>query len=150
MNAEPAYSGRDFADLVHDAMILRAIENAHPLDPAADWPDPKPLPAELLPVAAFDLAMLPDTFRPWIEDIAERLQVPPEFAAVPAMIAAGSVIGNRIAIRPKRHDDWQETPNLWGLIIGRPGVLKSPAYGQAMRPLGRLAADATATWQDAK
>lgn len=139
-----AHSGRDFADLTDNADIVRSIANAKPV---SAWPDPLPLPGGLLPVPAFDTAMLPDAFRPWIEDVAERMQVPPEYAAVPAMIGAGSVIGNRIAIRPKARDDWQEVPNLWGMIIGRPGVLKSPTTGQAMKPLGALAAAAYDVWQ---
>jgi len=116
---------------------------------AADSGDPRPLPEGLLAVAEFDLAMLPEAFRPWITDIAERMQVPPEFAAVPAMIAAGSVIGNRIAIRPMRRDNWQEVPNLWGCIIGRPGVLKSPSVKAGLKPLGRMVGDANAQYQEA-
>lgn len=80
------------------------------------WPEPQPLPGGLLPVQAFDTAMLPAPFRPWIEDIAERMQTPAEFIAVPAMIAAGAVIGRKVAMRPMQHDDWQEVPNLTKLL----------------------------------
>src|SRR5262249_54375454 len=38
--------------------------------------------------------------------------------------------------------DWYEVPNLWGCIVGRPGVLKSPAMEQALKPLQRLEAQA--------
>jgi Protein of unknown function (DUF3987)/Primase C terminal 2 (PriCT-2) len=107
-----------------------------------DWPDPLPLPSSLLPVAKFDLALLPDPFRPWVDDMAERMQVPPEFVAVPAMVGAGSVIGNQIGIRPMREDDWQVVPNTWGCIVGRPGVLKSPSVSAALGPLQRLEAEA--------
>ena len=107
-----------------------------------DWPDPIPMPNSLLPVATFDLTLLPDPFRPWIADIAERMQVPPEFVAVPAMVGAGSVIGNQIGIRPMCEDDWQVVPNLWGCIVGRPGVLKSPSVSAALAPVHRLEAEA--------
>ena len=123
--------------------IAARLHEAPEFDP---WPEPEPLPGGLLPVPAFDTAMLPDPFKPWIEDIAERMQVPVDFAAVPAMISAGSVIGNRLAIRPKARDDWQELPNLWGMIVGRPGVLKSPTTGQAMKPLKWLEAKAYDAW----
>lgn len=113
----------------------------------ADWPDPIPLPSSLLPVAPFDLALLPDAFRPWIADIAERMQVPPEFVAVPAMVGAGSVIGNQIGIRPMREDDRQVVPNLWGCIVGRPGVLKSPSVSAALAPLQRLEAEANEAYR---
>lgn len=111
------------------------------------WPDPRPLPGGLLPVEPFDCALLPGPFRPWVSDIAERMQTPPEFVAVPAMVAAGSIIGRKVGIRPLRHDDWQEVPNLWGCIVGRPGVMKSPAVKHALKPLARLEAEANERFQ---
>lgn len=102
------------------------------------WPDPMPLPDALPPVKAFDFDLLPDALRPWIQDIAERVQCPPDFPAVGAMISLSAVVGRKIGIRPKRRDDWLEVPNLWGAIVGRPGVMKSPALREAMRPLRKL------------
>ena len=75
-------------------------------------------------------------------DIAERMQCPPDFTAAAVIVALGSVIGRRCGIRPKRHDDWAVVPNLWGAVIGRPGVLKSPAIEEALRPLHRLESEA--------
>jgi putative DNA primase/helicase len=86
--------------------------------------------------------LLPEAFRPWIEDAAERLQCPPEFIAVPAMVAAGSAVGRRCAIRPKRRDDWLVVPNVWGAIVGRPSTMKSPAIGVALGPIRKAEADA--------
>lgn len=111
------------------------------------WPNPEPLPGGLLPVPAFDLDMLPAAFKPWIGDAAERMQVPAEFIAIPAMLAAGAVIGNKVAIRPMQRDDWQEVPNLWGCIVGRPGVLKSPSVSAALGPLRRLEVAANERYQ---
>ncbi|MHB8255866.1 MAG: YfjI family protein [Acidiferrobacterales bacterium] len=90
------------------------------------------------PVAVFDFDLLPDALRPWIQDIAERVQCPPDFPAVGAMISLAAVVGRKIGIRPKRRDDWLEVPNLWGAIVGRPGVMKSPALREAMQPLRKL------------
>lgn len=108
-------------------------------DDVAAWPDPQPLP-NAPPVQAFDFDLLPDSLRPWIEDIAERVQCPPDFPAVGAMISLAAVVGRKIGIRPKRQDDWLEVPNLWGAIIGKPGVMKSPALRESMRPLVKLEA----------
>jgi putative DNA primase/helicase len=102
------------------------------------WPNPKPLPDGLLPVASFDTAFLPESIAPWVADIADRMQCPPDFVAVPAMVALGSVLGRKVAIRPQRLDDWTVVPNLWGCIAGRPGMMKSPAMGEALKPLHRL------------
>lgn len=105
---------------------------------------PHPLP-ELPSVASFGFDLLPDAFRPWIEDISERLQCPPDFPALAAMVAAAGVVGCRIGVRPQEHTDWIEMPNLWGLGVGRPGVMKTPAFQEALKPIKRLEAQARTT-----
>jgi Protein of unknown function (DUF3987) len=102
------------------------------------WGVPDNLQHSLLPVPPFDPAMLPDAVRPWVEDIAHRMQCPIDFVAVAAMTMLGSVIGTGCGIRPKQKDNWLEVPNLWGAAVGRPGKLKSPAIDAAMKPLRAL------------
>jgi putative DNA primase/helicase len=70
------------------------------------------------------------------------MQCPPDFPAVGVMVALSSVIGRKACIRPKRHDDWRVMPNLWGMIVGRPSAMKSPALSQVLKPLDRLEATA--------
>lgn len=120
-------------------------ENQYEIDvapPGDGWPDPQPLPSGLPPVAAFDSALLPDKLRPWAEDICERVQCAPDFVAVAIMAALGAVVGRKIGIRPQERTDWTETANQWALVVGRPGVLKSPAIESALAPVKRLAARA--------
>jgi putative DNA primase/helicase len=81
---------------------------------------------------------LPESLRAWIADIADRMQCPPDFVAVAAMTALSSIVGRKACIAPKRHDDWRVIPNLWAVVVGRPGVMKSPALAEAMKPLYRL------------
>jgi putative DNA primase/helicase len=123
--------------------ILADGASASATRPAEAWPAPEPVPDDLPAVPAFDAArLLPRAFAPWVEDIAERAQCPPDFVAVAAVVATSAVVGRRLTLRPKRHDDWAVVPNLWGLVIGRPGIMKSPALHEALRPLGRVIADA--------
>jgi hypothetical protein len=117
---------------------------------AANWPEPKPLPDGLAPVAAFEIEFLPESIGPWIDDIAERMQCAPEFVAIPVMTALGTLIGRKIGVRPQRHTDWHEVPNVWGCTIGRPGILKSPAMEDALRPLRRLEAKAHKAFEAAQ
>jgi putative DNA primase/helicase len=130
------------------ALANAPAEDAHPRDSldasaeADDWPKPQPLPDRLPPVMPFSLELLPDELRGWIGDVAERVQCPIEFPAVAAIVALGSVIGRKLAVRPKARDDWEEFPNLWGVIVGSPGVLKTPALMEALRPLRALEARA--------
>ena len=134
-----------FADLARGIAYDRfgIVHELRDITAAADeWPDPEPLPTGLPPVAPFDLKMLPAALRPWIRDIAERMQCPPDFPAVGAMIALAAVVGRQVAIRPKRKDDWTVTPNLWGSVIGRPSLLKTPALQEPLRMVEALEAEA--------
>lgn len=111
------------------------------------WPEPVPLPAALPPVAPFDFELLPQELRGWVADIAERMQCPPDFSAVAVVVTASSLIGARAVMAPKARDDWRVVPNLWGLVVGRPGVMKSPALGEVLRPLSRLEAGERDKWK---
>ncbi len=111
------------------------------------WPEPRPIPDDLPPVKAFDSALLPETIRPWIVDIAERMQCPPDFPAVAAMLALSGLLGRKIAIRPKQKDNWTVIPNLWGMLIGRPSLMKSPPMKEAMRPIRRMTNEALAEYE---
>ncbi len=99
------------------------------------WPEPQPLPNELLPVPVLCPQLLPTTLRNFLVDIAERMQCPLDYPTVGALVAAGMIIGNRLQIRPKALDSWSVVPNLWGAIVGPPGVHKSPALAEALGPL---------------
>ena len=110
--------------------------------PGSEWAEPGPLPAKLPPVEPFCPELLPEAFRPWVEDVAERMQCPPDFPAVAAMIALAAVVGRKICIRPKQRDDWVVVPNLWGFVVGRPGVMKTPAVQEPIEALDRLEARA--------
>ncbi len=119
---------------------IEAIEAAAivEIEKRLGWSEPNPLPAGLLPVPQFDLAFLPKCIAPWVEDIADLMQCPLDFVAIPAMVALGAVLGRKIAMRPQRKTDWYEVPNLCGLVIGPPGAMKSPAMSEAMKPIRRL------------
>jgi putative DNA primase/helicase len=103
---------------------------------AADWPVPHPL-SVLSAVCPFDPEMLPETLRPWVMDLADRLQVPADYPAAALIVMLAGAVGRRASIRPQRHDNWTVVPNLWGAIIGRSGVMKSPVLHAVMGPLQR-------------
>jgi putative DNA primase/helicase len=103
---------------------------------------PQPLPPELLPVEPFPMSALPEAFGPWVRDVSERMHCPPDFVAVPLLVAAASLVARHVGIRPQRRTDWIERGNLWALIVGRPGIMKSPAMSQGLAPMDRLEARA--------
>ena len=114
-------------------------ENTNP----HEWDDPQFLPDDLPDVMPFDESMLPDVFRDRVFDIANRMCCPPDFSAVSIVVAAAAVIGRKITIRPKRNDDWTVVPNLWGCVVGRPGLMKTSAIQQALHASKVLAREAS-------
>jgi hypothetical protein len=107
-----------------------------------EWSVPKDIPTKLAKVADLSLEFLPPSIGPWVGDISERLQCPPDYVAVTALTALGALIGRRIGIKPQQKTDWLEVPNIWGCFIGKPGLLKSPAMMEALKPLHHLEAEA--------
>ena len=70
------------------------------------------------------------------------MQAPPDFAAISMMLVQAAVVGNKICIRPKRLDDWIVASNLWGFVVGRPGIMKTPAVRQPLKVLQALEIEA--------
>lgn len=94
---------------------------------AEDWPEPEPILAELPPVKSLSEEMLPEFLWALVYDIAERMQVPLDFPAAISVLSLAGAVNRRAVIQPKARDrSWVVTPNLWGAIIARPGLLKSP------------------------
>ena len=144
-NSCQGYGWRDLREHYEPGAYERNGPQAGPDEaaPGADeWEPTAPLPNGLPPVDIFDPVMLPECLRPWIEDIAERMQVPLDYLAAGAMVVISSLVGRKVGIYPKKRDDWIVIPNLWGMIVGRSALLKSPALAEILKPLGRLIADA--------
>lgn len=57
------------------------------------WQNPSPLHDPLPKVAAFNASLLPEVLRAWVMDIANRMQCPPDYPAVAALVALSSLIG---------------------------------------------------------
>ncbi len=114
------------------------------------WPIPRPLASALAEVLPFDPDLLPETLRSWVLDLAERLQVPPDYPAAALTVMLAGAIGRRALIRPQRHDHWVVNPNLWGAIVGRSGVMKSPVLRAALGPLRRRQALALTVYESEK
>ncbi len=112
------------------------------------WPDPLPLPDPLTKAPRLPIELIPNGFRAWLADVAERMQVPPEYVAIPMTVAGSIAIGRQVAIRPRKLDNWTVFVNLWGVLIGRPSTLKSPAQNEALRPLKTIASEALKEYKD--
>ncbi len=112
------------------------------------WPRPLPIVSTLPPVARFSADLLPDCLRRYVFDVAERQQSPADFVAVAALCGLSAVIGNKVRVRPKQHDDgWTIVPNLWGALVGPPSAMKSPAMQAALGPAYMLQDEMREVWE---
>ena len=107
-----------------------------------EWLELQPIKTELLPVEPLRLSIVPLPFRAWVKDVSERMQCPPDYMAAAMLVMTSSIIGAGCGIRPKKYDDWLVIPNLWGGVVGRPSMMKTPAIGEAMKPLDVLSTTA--------
>jgi hypothetical protein len=92
---------------------------------ATDWPDPCPLPESLLAVDPFTLDLMPEKLRPWVADVTERMQCPPDFVAVSQMAGLGSLIGRKVVIRPQAQNDWQSAATCGRFLLVGPVCSKA-------------------------
>jgi Protein of unknown function (DUF3987) len=122
--------------------VVAAVETFDP-EEEPEWDAPRELNTDLPPVAPLQVKMLPDPLGQYVVDAARRMyNASPEFIAAPLVVAAGSLIGRQVAVRPKLKDDWNVVANLWGANIGNPSSMKSPAQALGLAPISRLAAEA--------
>lgn len=123
-----------------DDQEVRSIVSRYAVAQTANWPDPKPIKADLPAVPPFDLDMLPDVFLPFVRDNAERMGQPCDFFAVPLMITAAAALGSGWAVCPKAYDEgWKESMVLWGGIVAAPGSKKSACLAAALKPIHKIA-----------
>ena len=133
------------------ASVVSSTPTPEDKDAPADeepWESLGDIPALHPPVPSLPPELLPDPLRPWLVDVAERTSLPLEFVACPALVALGAVIGRSVGIHPKRFDDWLVVPNVWGGIVGRPGLMKTAAISEATKPSRALSIKARERYQE--
>ncbi|CCH55889.1 hypothetical protein BN8_05186 [Fibrisoma limi BUZ 3] len=111
-------------------------------DRQEDWPEPELLTTPLLSVLSVPPSSIPEKLRPWLTDIANRMKCPLDYVASAAIVMISSLIGTRLAIKPKQKDNWTVVPNLWGAVIGDPSTKKTPSVSEVFKPLKQLARQA--------
>ena len=106
-----------------EANVRRAVSNAQVIDPSVSsvstlvgrFQDFLMLPEATTSVPDLPIELLSEGLQRWVEDVAERMQIPAACIAGPAMVGAGAVLGTKVVIQPKAEDTgWQVVPNLWG------------------------------------
>lgn len=95
-------------------------------------------------ISPFPLTSLPGPIRQFVEEAAPSFPVPPEMLALPALVSAGTAIGNSRVVQLK--ETWLEIPSLYGAVICDSGTMKSPAMALATGPLRNEQTSSLRTW----
>jgi hypothetical protein len=114
-----------------------------------EWGNPRPISQKLPAVKTITNDMLPKSLYDYTFDNANRLNVALEFIAIPLVVGLGSVIGTKVSILPKKHDDWENIANFWGGIIGNPSSKKTPSLNVGLKPLENLKIKAKKDFENA-
>lgn len=110
-----------------------------PAEMEAAWPELSAPEIQKPSVPMLPCDLLPAPLAPWIIDEAERMNVPLEAIAIPAMIALGSVLGCGVAIQPSwGNENYLALASNWGTVVLPPGSTKTPAMYAALAPLYEL------------
>lgn len=119
----------------HTAAIQPRAAEA-PREPLPPRPWDKPVPLADAPTApTFPDELLPPRIRQVIGEIAWALNVPRDLVGLPVLVLAGGAIGNAVHLGITRSH--HQPPCIYGAIVARPGMLKSPALNFLRRPLDR-------------
>lgn len=123
---------------------FNAVNNAHLFQE-----DPEPIEDILSPILPCPLDTLPHFLAQWMQALADQMQIPADYLAAPFLVYLGSLIGRKCGLYLCPGTNWVEHANLWGMIIGRPSAMKSPAMQAAKRPLLILAERANQEYESA-
>ena len=110
---------------------------------ASSWGELSELPPKFEMTPALSTDLLPQTLADYVADCAKRMRIPAEMIATPLLVALGSVFGKKVCVQPRKQDPtWREYPNLWGVSILPPAMLKSPSLNAAVKFINELEAQA--------
>ena len=127
------------AESIPDSWVLDTLGT---LDTGGLWQKPNEIKTETPPVQVLEDGLIPEPLKLWLTDVSHRMQTPKDFSVTTTLVIIGSLIGSGCSIRPKRVDDWEVIPNVFGACIGRPSVnMKTPCMKIPMNLLDRLQAE---------
>lgn len=145
---ENAFGLPKLAELT-DEKIVRAIcewlgieSKSQPIVEHSFDAPPKPLDFTLKPVEKLNADLMPKVLADWLIPAARVIGCPIDFLVLSAIVAAGSLIGARMRVKPLQNSDWFVVPNIYGGLVGLPSTKKTPALDETQKPILELQAKA--------
>ncbi len=103
---------------------------------------PEPIKESLSEVLPCPTLTLPQELADWIQGNAKQMQITEDYFVASLLVYLGSLIGRKRGLRLRPGTSWIEFANLWGMVVGRPAMMKSPAMKAVLGPLEVLASRA--------
>ncbi|MGF7163480.1 hypothetical protein FHS85_005148 [Rhodoligotrophos appendicifer] len=117
----------------------RAMRATAAEDFCGEWSDPADLWLERSQPRGIPTGCLPDLLEAWALDEAPRLGVDPSMTALAGLLSVTGACSAQFQVQVLQHNtDWCERPILWAVLVGQPGVAKSPTMRQMLRPLSAI------------
>jgi Protein of unknown function (DUF3987) len=149
----PEWDGFGPIDEPHSEYLRIAFEdyvNSNSLDafkyfeknvdgPPAFNSSPEAIKESLSEVLPCPTLTLPQELADWIQGNAKQMQIAEDYFVASLLVYLGSLIGRKRGLRLRQGTSWIEFPNLWGMVVGRPAMMKSPAMKAVLGPLEVLA-----------
>jgi hypothetical protein len=88
-------------------------------------------PDTLPDVEPFPVDVFPPILAEYVASVARAMPCPVDYVALPLLAACGSLLGDRRILRAGL--DWKSAPNVWVVIIGQTGALKTPAMQAGLK-----------------
>lgn len=93
-------------------------------------------PWEKYPLPPFPLEVLPPVLRDYVANQAEVIGCDKSALAMSTLCAISGAISHEMKLRMNHHDDtFKVSPCLWVLLVGDPGIQKSPIISSVIAPL---------------
>jgi len=129
-----------FEDHVNKTSVDAAKHFEENVDDPPDFKDqPEAIKESLSEVLSCPTLTLPQELTDWIQGNAKQMQIAEDYFTAPLLVYLGSLIGRKRGLRLRQGTSWIEFPNLWGMVVGRPAMMKSPAMKAVLGPLEVLA-----------
>lgn len=101
--------------------------------------DPQPLEEISFQTLPCPLHTLADPIVHWTQGVSMQMQISEDYVITPFLVSVGSLIGRKRGLELRRGSNWIEYANQWGMSVGRPAMMKSPAMNAAFHFLIVLA-----------
>jgi hypothetical protein len=92
----------------------------------------------VFPLPPLPTGILPKVIEDYARDKAKLMGCDPAGLAMAALTVCAAAIPDKVKLKVKKHDTWEESTRLWTALVADPSGKKSPIISEAKRPFARI------------